>query len=128
MNIILIKTIIFLFMTTKQNPPDLQKIDHEIQLHGESWNDPYFWLREKENPNVISYLNKENKYTEESLKNINKDISSLYEEMLGRIQEDDQSVPYPYGEWLYSLKTEEGKPYPIYIRTPQQSCCNHPQD
>ena len=113
-------------MTTQQNPPDLKKIDHKIQLHGESWNDPYFWLREKENPNVISYLNNENKYTEESLKNINEDISSLYEEMLGRIQEDDQSVPYPYGEWFYSLKTEEGKPYPIYMRTPQQSCCNHP--
>ena len=100
------------------SPPDIYQKSHHIELHNFTWNDPYFWLRDKEDPDVISYLNAENEFTTKSLKGIDSKISLLYEEMLGRIQEDDQSVPYPYGKWLYSLKTAEGKPYPIYVRTP----------
>jgi oligopeptidase B len=78
--------------------------------------DDYFWLRDKDSPEVTAYLQAENAYTDTVLKSTEAFRETLYREMLARIKEDDQSVPYRYGGWLYYSRTETGKQYPIYCR------------
>ena len=97
-------------------PPASKKIPKSITAHGETWNDDYFWLREKKNPEVISYLEAENAYTEALMKPTQNFQETLYREMLGRIKETDANVPYREGQFLYNTRTEQGKQYPIYVR------------
>src|SRR4051812_17281985 len=75
-------------------PPSVKAVPHELKLHGETLVDNYFWLREKINPEVIDYLNKENTYTEAVMKPTEGLQKTLYDEMLGRIKQTDLSVPY----------------------------------
>ncbi len=78
--------------------------------------DPYYWLREKSNPEVIAYLEAENRYTEAVTKPLARFRKALYAEMLGRIRETDESVPYRrHGYWYYQREVE-GLQYPIYCR------------
>jgi len=87
-------------------------------IHGDVRTDNYFWLREKTNPEVISYLERENAYTAARMKHTEALQQRLYDEMLGRIKETDLSVPYrDNGYWYYS-RTEKGKSYPIRFRKP----------
>ena len=87
-----------------------------VGLHGDKLEDPYFWLREKENPEVLAHLKAENAYTAAVMAPFDAFEDSLYREMLGRIKQTDVSAPYPQrGYWLYQ-RTEEGKQYPIYCR------------
>src|SRR5438477_8667226 len=79
--------------------------------------DDYHWLREKDSPDVIAHLEAENAYAEALTKPTTAFREALYREMLARIKEDDQTVPYPFGGWLYYSRTETGKQYPIYCRT-----------
>ena len=95
--------------TAKTQP----KID---TLHGDTRTDPYFWMREKSNPEVAAYLEAENAYTDAVLAPTKELQETLYQEMKGRIQETDLSVPYRYGEYLYYTRTEEGKQYQIACR------------
>lgn len=85
-------------------------------LHGDILTDNYFWLREKTNPEVISYLNAENAYTTARMKHTEPLQQKLYEEMLGRIKETDLSVPYRDNGYWYYTRTEKGKSYPIRLR------------
>jgi oligopeptidase B len=85
-------------------------------LHGEVRTDNYFWLREKTNPDVISYLDKENAYTAARMKHTEALQQKLYDEMLGRIKETDVSVPFRENGYLYWTATEKGKSYPIFMR------------
>jgi oligopeptidase B len=85
-------------------------------LHGEVRTDNYFWLREKSNPEVISYLEKENAYTAARMKHTEALQQKLYDEMLGRIKETDVSVPFRENGYLYWTATEKGKSYPIFMR------------
>ena len=85
-------------------------------LHGDIRTDNYFWLREKSNPEVISYLEQENAYTTARMKHTEALQQRLYDEMLGRIKETDLSVPYRDNGYLYWNATEKGKSYPIYMR------------
>ncbi len=85
-------------------------------LHGEVRTDNYFWLREKSNPEVISYLEKENAYTGARMKHTEALQQKLYDEMLGRIKETDVSVPFRENGYLYWTATEKGKSYPIFMR------------
>src|SRR3954463_3444940 len=85
-------------------------------LHGEIRTDNYFWIREKTNPEVISYLNAENAYTEAKMKHTEALQQKLYDEMLSRIKENDVSVPYRDHGYLYWTATEKGKAYPIFTR------------
>ncbi len=78
--------------------------------------DNYFWLRNKVDPSVISYLNEENQYSELKLKPTEKLQEDLYKEMLGRIKEADSSVPEKIGNYYYYNRTEPGKQYKIYCR------------
>ncbi len=97
-------------------PPIVEPRPQELVTHGDRRIDPYYWLREKENPEVIAYLEAENTYTETQTAHTEALQQQLYDEMLGRIQETDLSVPYRYGDYYYYSRTEEGKAYGILCR------------
>ena len=95
--------------TARQSP----KID---TVHGDRRVDDYFWLREKDDPEVMAYLREENAYAEAIMKPSAAFADALYAEMLSRIKEDDQTVPYRRGGYFYYSRTEKGKQYPILCR------------
>lgn len=96
--------------------PVAKKIAHVTEIHGEKLNDDYFWIREKENPEVIALLNAENLYTEEKLSDVKQLREDLFTEMKARIKEDDAEVPYRKGDYFYYVRMEAGKQYPFYCR------------
>jgi oligopeptidase B len=85
-------------------------------LHGDERSDPYFWMRDRDDPGVLAYLDAENAYTEDMMRHTEPLQIAIYDEMLSRIQETDLSVPYRKGEYYYYSRTEEGKNYAIYCR------------
>ncbi len=87
-----------------------------IERYGERFEDPYAWLRNREDPEVKSYLEAENAYAEAFLRPTAGLQQRLYDEMLGRIKQTDLSVPAQDGEWWYLSRTEEGKQYRTYAR------------
>ena len=89
---------------------------HSVTLHGDTRVDAYFWLREKEAAEVTEYLEAENAYAEERMAPTVELQKTLYDEILGRIQETDQSAPYRKGAFEYYHRTEEGKQYRSYCR------------
>lgn len=97
-------------------PPVANRISHADTLHGEVRIDDWHWLREKESPEVISYLNAENAYSGALLKHTVPLQETLYREMVGRIQETDSEVPYREGDWFYFTRTEKDKQYPYFCR------------
>jgi oligopeptidase B len=97
-------------------PPVARRVPTIDVLHGERREDDYSWLRQKGGPEVIAYLEAENAYTDAAMKPTEAFQETLYHEMLGRIKEDDQTVPYRRGGYLYYSRTEKGKQYPIYCR------------
>lgn len=101
---------------TSTDFPIAEKINKELVIHGDSRIDPYFWLRDKENENVIAYLNEENTYREKMMAHTAGFQEELFAEMKNRIKEDDQSVPYFKNGYWYYLRYETGKEHPIYCR------------
>lgn len=97
-------------------PPIAQKIPHALEKHGHVRNDDYYWLNDRENPEVIEYLNAENDYYKKMTAHTEQLQKDLFEEMKSRIKEDDQSVPYFYNGYYYLTRYEKGKDYPIYSR------------
>ncbi len=102
--------------STRSIPPIAAQHPHVHLLHGDERIDPYFWLRDRENHDVIAYLEAENAYTDALMQQTEVLQTTLYDEMLSRIQEDDLSVPYRDGEFYYYTRTETGKAYPIHCR------------
>ena len=96
--------------------PVAKIIPTELEKFGDLRIDNYFWLNDRENPEVIDYLNKENEYYEAMTAHTKTFQNDLYEEMKGRIKEDDESVPYLYNGYYYITRFETGKGYPIYSR------------
>jgi oligopeptidase B len=97
-------------------PPVAPRVDHREVRQGATVVDPYFYLREKSNSQVISYLEAENAYTAAMTKDIQPFADALYKEMLGRIKQTDLSVPVRRGDYYYYSRTEEGKQYPLQCR------------
>jgi oligopeptidase B len=97
-------------------PPLAPIIEHREVRHGQVVVDPYYWLREKSNPEVIQYLQAENTYTQAMTKDLPPFADTLYSEMLSHIKQTDLSVPVRRGEYYYYTRTEEGKQYPIHCR------------
>lgn len=97
-------------------PPSLKQIPKRDEIHGDVRIDDYYWFREKNNPEVTGYLEAENAYTKAIMQPTEALQETLYQEMKGRIQETDLSVPYQLGDYLYYDRTEEGKQYPIKCR------------
>ncbi len=97
-------------------PPVAKQIPKELVAHNDIRVDNYFWLNNREHPEVIDYLEQENAYCESKMKHTEQFQKDLFEEMKSRIKEDDASVPYKYNGYWYIVKFETGKDYPIYFR------------
>ncbi|WP_347926084.1 S9 family peptidase [Pontimicrobium sp. SW4] len=97
-------------------PPVAKQIPKELVAHNDIRIDNYFWLNDRDNPEVIKYLEQENAYCDGMMKHTEQFQKNLFEEMKARIKEDDESVPYKYNGYWYIVKFETGKNYPIYIR------------
>ena len=96
--------------------PRAKKVEKTLTIHDHERTDNYFWLNQREDPEVIDYLNKENDYLKEKMAHTEDFQKTLFEELKARIKEDDESVPYKYNGYWYITKFEKGKDYPIYIR------------
>jgi oligopeptidase B len=96
--------------------PKAKIIPKTLKKHKESRIDNYFWLNDRENPEVIDYLNQENSYYENMTSHTQNLRDSLFEEMKSRIKEDDSSVPYFYNGYFYITRFETGQDYPIFAR------------
>lgn len=103
-------------MTETISPPLAAVKPKTLEKHGDVRTDNYYWLNERENPEVIDYLNKENTYYNTMTAGQKQFQKDLFEEMKGRIKEDDSSVPYFYNGYFYITRFEKGKDYPIYAR------------
>ncbi len=98
------------------SPPLARREPVETVVHDDRRVDHYAWLRQKENPEVITYLEAENAYTDAVLRPTEPFQEALYQEMLGRILQTDLSVPYSLRGYLYFTCTEEGRQYPVHCR------------
>jgi len=96
--------------------PVAEKIPKKLEIHGDTRIDNYYWLNERENPKVLDYLNEENKYYSKMTGHTKKFQEDLFEEMKGRIKEEDESVPYKSNGYYYITRFEAGKQYPVYFR------------
>ncbi len=97
-------------------PPVAKKIKKELTIHGDTRIDNYYWLNERDNPEVIDYLKAENEYLKAKMKHTEPLQKKLYDEIIGRIKQTDMSVPYKDQGYYYYTRYEEGKEYPIYCR------------
>ncbi len=98
------------------NAPKAKKIEKFLEIHGDRRLDPYFWLNERENPEVLKYLEEENAYCDEIMKDTEDLQQLLFDEMKARYKEDDESLPYFFNEYWYLVRYEKGKEYPIFSR------------
>lgn len=96
--------------------PLAKKEPKELIIHNDTRIDNYFWLNDRENPEVIEYLKHENEYFDKMTAHSKPLEEQLFEEIKARIKEDDQSVPYKYNGYWYITRYEKGKDYPIYLR------------
>ncbi len=101
---------------TAFQPPVAKTVPKVITVHGDTRIDPYFWIRDRDDPDTIPYLEAENRYTDAMMKHTGPLQAELYSEMLGRIKQTDISVPVKRDEYFYYTRTEEGKQYQIYCR------------
>jgi oligopeptidase B len=97
-------------------PPVASERPHVLEAHGDRRVDPYYWLRDKQNPEVIAYLEAENAYTDAVMAPTADLQEKLYSEVVGRIQETDTSAPVFYKGWWTYTRTVEGLDYEIYCR------------
>jgi oligopeptidase B len=100
----------------RPTPPIAKRVPKVDVVHGEPREDEYSWLRDKDSPEVTAYLEAENAYTDAVMKGTEAFQDALYKEMLARIKEDDSTVPYKRGAYVYYSRTETGKQYPIHCR------------
>lgn len=96
--------------------PLANKKSHKSSIHGVEIVDEYFWMRRKDDPEVIKYLKAENKYAEQKMKDTSELQDKIYKEIISRIQETDLSVPVKRDDYYYYSKTIEGLQYPVYCR------------
>ena len=109
---------------TKMQPPVARRGDHRFTVQGITIEDPYAWIRDKnypkvDDPEVLAYLKAENAYFEDRMRDASMLTEALFEQMKGRIKEDDSSVPYADGDWLYWWAFETGGQYRNWYRKPR---------
>lgn len=97
-------------------PPIAKRRPYPLSIHGVDWSDDYFWLRHRDDPAVIDYLQAENDYTEASSAHLAELAEKIFEEIKSKVQENDLSAPARQGDWWYGYRTEVGKQYPIFLR------------
>jgi oligopeptidase B len=123
-NIYLASILIFSFcnqqpMENKQinfDAPIPVKKPRELSIHGDIRIDPYFWMNESENPEVLDYISKENAYTDRVLAHTKDFQQTLFDELKARIKQDDTTVPYFLDGYYYFARYEKGFEYPLYCR------------
>src|SRR5689334_8427094 len=103
-------------MRATLQPPIARRIDRAVTMHGDTRDDPYYWLRDRANPEVIAYLRAENAYLEEALQHTQPLQEQLYAEMRARIKEIDTGVPVQRDDYYYYTRMEQGRQYPIHCR------------
>ncbi len=106
-------------MKIKIEPPLAEKNPKALTYHNEEFIDDYYWLREKENPKVIQYLEDENAYTNSKMADSLDLQKQLFSEIKARVKEDDSSVPVLEDGYFYYTRTEEGQQYKIHCRKKQ---------
>ncbi len=97
-------------------PPVAKKIPKLLEKHKDIRNDDYYWMNERDSPDVLDYLERENNYYEAMTAHTKPLQQALFMEMKARIKEDDESVPYKYNGYWYYARFEKGKNYPVYAR------------
>jgi len=97
-------------------PPSARRDPTPTTLHGVTLEDDFRWIRDKDSPEVLAYLDAENAYTAAVMAPTADLQATLYAEMLSHIKETDESVPYRLGDWFYSTRTVEGSQYSIHCR------------
>lgn len=97
-------------------PPICEQKPHRLEIHNDVRIDNYYWLNDRENPEVINHLNAENEYTDKVMAPLAEFQENLFQEMKGRIKEQDESVPYRKNGYWYYTRVEEGQEYPLYCR------------
>jgi oligopeptidase B len=100
-------------------PPKAAIRPYEMTMHGHTRIDNYYWLNERENPEVLAYLEAENQYADACLKHTKPLQEQLFKEMTGRIKQDDNSVPVKIRDYYHYTRYEEGKEYPLFCRKKQ---------
>jgi oligopeptidase B len=103
-------------MDASIQPPVAKIVPHTLEKHGQVRTDNYYWLNDREDQEVIDYLNQENEYYQKMTAHTKELQENLFAEMKSRIKEDDSSVPYFYNGYYYITRFEKGKDYPIYSR------------
>ena len=103
-------------MSINLQAPLAKIISKSLKIHNDERIDNYYWLNDRENPEVIDYLNQEKEFYEQSTLHTKVFQESLFNEMKARIKEDDESVPYLYNGYYYCTRFEKGKDYPIHTR------------
>jgi len=97
-------------------PPVAKKIPHITEIHGRQLVDDYYWLRDRDNPDVRAYLEAENAYTDAVMQPTLALQKKLYDELLARVKETDTEVPYRLGGYFYYTRTQAGQQYAIHCR------------
>ncbi len=102
--------------SSSAKPPQAKVAGKTLEIHGHARTDDYYWLNDRENPDVISYLEAENAYTESVMAPVKRFEDSLFDEIVGRIKPTDISVPVKVDGYYYYSRYEEGNEYPFYCR------------
>jgi oligopeptidase B len=100
----------------KPIPPIAKAVPTPLEAHGHVRTDGYYWLKERDDPAVIAYLEAENAYTESVMAHTEGLQEALFQEIVGRIVQTDSTAPYKRGDYYYYTRYEEGKEYPIHCR------------
>ena len=105
-------------MTPSVQPPVAKRGNHRREHHGDVFIDPYEWLRDKDNPEVIAHLEAENAYTEDATGHLEPLRQKIFDEIKARTKETDLSVPMRRNGWWYYARSFEGKQYAVHCRCP----------
>ncbi|MFC5603823.1 S9 family peptidase [Sporosarcina koreensis] len=97
-------------------PPIAKRIPHPHELHGDVREDDYYWLKDRDNPEVIQYLEEENRYFDEIMRPLEEQTEQIYQSMVERVPDSEVKVPVQHGPYFYYSRLDKSKQYPIYAR------------
>ena len=102
-------------------PPVAKQIPYVHELHGDKRQDDYYWLKDRSNPEVIRYLEEENKYYEEIMRPLEKEVENIYQDMVARVPDSEVDVPIQHGNYFYYSRMDKNLQYPIFARKKAQN-------
>ncbi|XP_048228684.1 protease 2 isoform X3 [Ricinus communis] len=111
------------YPSLSQSPPLPKKVPFTLSAHGKTWQDPYHWMRNTNDPDFISYLNQENSYAQAFMADTQNLQRTLFAEMKNRLPTKASTPPERWGPWLYYQYIPEGKQYPVLCRKLESGKC-----